>query len=124
QARRALRVHPVLLLPNLVPELLVERREISRPRRAPAGLSLVDRFARRDDGRAARQSGRSVPALSLPHDHELHAGLPQGAEPCQGDRRDQEDDGGAAYLTVAPEIRARILDLLETVREDHAVRIP
>jgi para-aminobenzoate synthetase component 1 len=46
--------------------------------------------------RAARQSRRPVPALSLPHHHELHQDLPQGPEPGQGDRRDQEDDGGAA----------------------------
>ena len=45
EARRALRVHPVRLLLDLVPELLVERRPLSRPGRAAAGLSLADRFA-------------------------------------------------------------------------------
>ncbi len=50
--------------------------------------------------RAARQSGGPVPALPLPHHHELRADLPQGPEPGQGDRRDQEDDGGAAGLTA------------------------
>ena len=35
----------------------------------------------------------SVPALSLPHDHELRQRLPQGAQPGQGDRRDQEAAG-------------------------------
>ena len=33
QARRALRVHPVRLLHDLLPELLVERRPLPRPRR-------------------------------------------------------------------------------------------
>ncbi len=61
---------------------------------------LID-SPRRGDRRAARQSGRSVPALSLPHHHELRADLPQGPEPGQGDRRDQEDDGGAAGLKSA-----------------------
>jgi hypothetical protein len=41
EARRPLRVHPVRLLLDLVPELLVERRPLSRPRRAAAGLSLA-----------------------------------------------------------------------------------
>ena len=45
EARRALRVHPVRLLLDLVPELLVERRPLSRPGGAAAGLSLADRLA-------------------------------------------------------------------------------
>ena len=101
EARRALRVHPVRLLLDLLPELLVERRALSRPGRAAAGLSLADRLARRGDRRAARRSGRPVPALSLPHHHELRQGLPEGPQPGQGDRRDQEDDGRAAGLTTA-----------------------
>ena len=48
------------------------------------------------DGRAPRQSRGSVPALSLPHDHELHPGMPEGPQSGEGDRRDQEDDGRAA----------------------------
>ena len=54
---------------------------------------LID-SARRGHRRAARRSRRPVPALSLPHHHELRADLSEGAEPGQGDRRDQEDDGG------------------------------
>ena len=60
---------------------------------------LID-SPRRGDRRAARQSRGSVPALSLPHDHELHADLPEGPQPGQGDRRDQEDDGRAAGLAA------------------------
>ena len=44
---------------------------------------------------------RPVPALSLPHDHELHPHLPEGPQPGQGDRRDQEDDGGAPMRRTA-----------------------
>ncbi len=47
QARRALGVHPVLLLHDVLPELLVERRPLSRPGRAAAGLSLDRRQPRR-----------------------------------------------------------------------------
>jgi succinate dehydrogenase / fumarate reductase iron-sulfur subunit len=43
--------------------------------------------------------GGPLQALSLPHDHELRPGLPEGAEPGQGHRRDQEDDGRARRLT-------------------------
>ena len=41
---------------------------------------------------------RSIPPVSLPHDHELFECLPQGAESSQGDCRNQENGGGAADL--------------------------
>jgi len=82
-------------------ELLVERRPLSRPGRAAAGLPMADRLQRRGHRRASRQSRGSVPPLSLPHDHELRPGLPEGAEPGQGDRRDQEDAGRAPALKRA-----------------------
>ena len=44
EARRALRVHPVRLLLDLVPELLVERGPLPRPGRAAAGLPLGQRL--------------------------------------------------------------------------------
>ena len=69
------------------------------PADAAAGLSLADRFARRGHRRAARRSRGPVPALSLPHHHELRADLSEGPEPGQGHRRDQEDDGGKAGLS-------------------------
>ena len=58
QARRAVGVHPVLLLHDRVPELLVERRALSRPGGPAAGLSLDRRQPRRGDRRAARRSSR------------------------------------------------------------------
>ena len=57
-ARRPVGVHPVLLLLDLVPELLVERRPLSRPGDPAAGLSLAGRQPRRGQGRAARQPRR------------------------------------------------------------------
>jgi succinate dehydrogenase / fumarate reductase, iron-sulfur subunit len=60
-----------------------------------AGLPLDRRQPRRGDRRAARQARGSVPAVSLPHDHELHRGLPEGPESGQGDRRDQAAAGPA-----------------------------
>src|ERR1700730_3003134 len=88
------------LLLDFVPELLVESRALYGAGGAVASLSLDFRFARRGDRRAARFPRRPVPALSLPHHHELLAGLPQGAQPREGDRRDQEEDGRAAALAV------------------------
>ena len=102
QARRAVGVHPVLLLHDLVPVLLVDRRALSRPRHPAAGLSLAGRQPRRGQGRAARPAGRSVPALPLPHHHELHQDLPQEPQSGQGHRRDQEDDGRADDLISRP----------------------
>ncbi len=55
-----------------MPQLLVERRALSRRGDPAAGLSLAGRQPRRGQGRASRQPRGSVPALSLPHDHELH----------------------------------------------------
>ena len=101
QARRPLRMHFMRLLLHLLPELLVERRALSRPGRAAPGLSLADRFTRRGDGREARSSRRSLPPLSLPHHHELRPGLPEGPQPGQGHRRDQEDDGRAAGVITS-----------------------
>ena len=95
EARRALRVHPVRLLLDLLPELLVELGPLPRSRRAAAGQPLAAGQPRRGDRRAARQSRRSVPALPLPHHHELRQGLPEEPQPRQGHRRDQADDGRA-----------------------------
>jgi hypothetical protein len=46
EARRPLRMHPVRLLLDLVPELLVEFGSLSRPRCAPAGAALDRGFTR------------------------------------------------------------------------------
>ena len=61
------------------------------------------------DGRAAGRSGRSVPALSLPHDHELRQRLPEGPEPGQGHRRNQADAGEAQRLKLRRRCYARLL---------------
>ena len=93
---------------TLVPQLLVERRALSRTGHPAAGLSLDRRQPRRSPGRAPRQSRGSIPALSLPHDHELHQDLPEELEPGQGDRRDQEADGrthdlsGSSFAMLEP----------------------
>ena len=99
QARRALRVHPLRLLLDLLPVLLVERRPLPRPGGAAARLPLDHRLPRRGDRRAAGRARGSVQALPLPHDHELRPDLPEAPEPGEGDRRDQEADGRAADVT-------------------------
>ncbi len=70
------------------------------PGGAAAGLSLGHRQPRRGDRRPARQSRGPVPALPLPHDHELRQGLPQGSQPGQGHCRAQEAHGAAAGLRL------------------------
>ncbi len=107
QARRSLRVHPLRLLYDVVPELLVERGPVPRPCGPAPGLSLAHRFPRRGDGRAPRHPARPVPALSLPHHHELRQHVPEGAEPREGDRRDQEDDDRAPSVRAVPDDLAR-----------------
>ena len=93
QARRPLRVHPVRLLHDRLPLLLVERRQVPGPGGPAPVLPLAGRQPRRGHRRAARGARGPVQALSLPHDHELRQHLPEGAQPGQGDRRDQEAGG-------------------------------
>ena len=69
-----------------------------RPGDPVAGLSLARRLARRDDRRTPRCPRGSVPALSVPSDHELHPHLPQGPQPRQGNRGNQETDRAAPRL--------------------------
>src|SRR5581483_8140288 len=94
-------MHPVLLLLDGVPVLLVERRALFGAGGAVAGVSLAGRQPRREDRRPARRARGPVPPLSLPHDHELHPHLPEKPEPGQGDRRNQEDAGAAALAFAA-----------------------
>ena len=100
--RPAIRLHPVRLLLDLLPELLVELRPLPRARGAAGGLPLDHRQPRRGHRRAARCAGGSVPAVSLPHHHELHRGLPEGPQPGARHRRHQADDARAAALSRAP----------------------
>ena len=81
-------------------------REVPRPGRPAAGLPLAGRQPRRGHRRAARRPGGPVQALPLPHHHELRPGLPQGPEPGQGDRRDQEDAGLAGALSPRRALQA------------------
>src|ERR1700729_2637282 len=105
EARRPLRVHPLRLLLDRVPELLVERRSLSRSGGPAASLSLAHRFPRRSAGRAARWPRGPVPPLSLPHHHELRPNLPKEPEPGQGDCSYQRDDGSAAIVKSAASTR-------------------
>src|SRR5580700_6481627 len=120
----------VRLLLHLVPELLVEQRALPGAGRASAGAALDRRQPRRGDRRAAGQSGGSVPALPLPHHHELRQFLPQAPQSRQGHRGDQEHDGRAQGLSglralgpgFDPGIVAAIDARLRAVAErEHAV---
>ena len=95
QARRTLRVHPVRLLLDRLSQLLVEQRALPRPGRPAAGIPLDRGQPRRGNRRATRRSRGPVPPLPLPHHHELREGLPEGPQPSQGHRRNQEDVRGA-----------------------------
>src|SRR5687768_1200155 len=92
-------MHPVLLLLNGLPELLVEFRPLPWSGGAAAGLSLAGRQPRRGDGRAAGRPRGPIPPLSLSYDHELRDRLPEGPQPGEGDRGDQEADRGTGGLT-------------------------
>src|SRR5689334_17265613 len=91
-------MYPLRLLLDIVPELLVELRALSRSRCASAILSLAGRQPRREYRRTVGQSRGPVPALSLPHDYELRERLSERLEPREGDWRDQADAGEAQRL--------------------------
>mmetsp|Transcript_3237 Transcript_3237/g.9511 ORF Transcript_3237/g.9511 Transcript_3237/m.9511 type:complete len:359 (-) Transcript_3237:25-1101(-) len=90
EAGRHVRVHPLRVLLDVVPELLVERGLVPGPRGAHAGLPLDRGFAGRLPRGAPRGAGRRVQALPLPHHHELLQDVPEAPQPGQGHRRDQE----------------------------------
>lgn len=85
EARRAIRVHPLRLLLDVVPVVLVEQRRVPRPRRAAAVVPLARRLARRADGRAQGDSRQQHEPVPVPHDFELLADVSEGVEPGQGD---------------------------------------
>ena len=71
----------------------------------PAGLLQAYRFIAdsrdQDTAAAARQPGRSVPVVPLPHHHELRRCLPEGLESDAGHRQDQGNDGAAHNLSAS-----------------------
>src|SRR5688572_8603671 len=93
-----------------MPLLLVERRALSRTGGAAAGLSLAHRLARRGNWRPPGHARRSVPPLSVPYDHELREGLPQGSQPGKGYRGDQKDDGREKGIEAAGTRERMMLD--------------
>jgi hypothetical protein len=98
RAERALRVHPVRLLLDRLPLVLVEPGQVRRPGRPAAGLPLHRRHARPGDCRTAGQPRGPVSPVPLPHHHELRRRLPQGPQP---DARDQQDQGHDAPHATA-----------------------
>ena len=74
------RLHPVRLLLDGLSELLVEQRPLPRAGGAARGLPLDHRQPRRGDRGAPGCPRGSLPAVPLPHHHELHRRVPQGPE--------------------------------------------
>jgi len=95
-------VHPLLLLLDLVPKLLVEPGALSGAVDSAAIVPVACRQPRPAHRGAARQTRGSVPPLSLPHDHELHEGLPEGSQSGSGDLKHEAHDGGAGVRANFP----------------------
>ena len=86
-------MHPLRLLLDLLPLVLVEQRRIPRPRRAPPILPLARRLARRAQGREEGDVGQQHELVPVSHHTELFADVSERAESRQGHCGDQEDDG-------------------------------
>ena len=97
-AGRPVRVHPVRVLLDQLPELLVEPGQVRRPGGPAPGLPLHRRQPRPGHERAAGQPERPVPAVPLPHDHELRRRLSEGPESDPGDQQDPRHAGAAGGL--------------------------
>mmetsp|Transcript_32351 Transcript_32351/g.100887 ORF Transcript_32351/g.100887 Transcript_32351/m.100887 type:complete len:289 (+) Transcript_32351:285-1151(+) len=89
QARRHVRVHPLRLLHDLLPVVLVEPRVLLGPRRVDAGIPVDCGLSRSVHGGEACLGQRHHEALPLPRHHELHQLLPQGPRPREGHRPPQ-----------------------------------
>ncbi|VXB17890.1 hypothetical protein MICRO8M_100466 [Microbacterium sp. 8M] len=89
--RRHHQVHPVRRVHLVVPGVL-DRRPVLRPRgdreRAPLHLRLARRRGRCAPGHPQRQGGR----VALPHDLQLHRGVPARHRGHQGHRGGQAGD--------------------------------
>jgi hypothetical protein len=109
RAGRPVRVHPVRLLLDLLPVVLVESGQVRRPGRPAASLPLHRRLARRSHQRAPGQPGRPVPPVPLPLDHELHGRVPEGPESEQGDRQDQGIAGSPRDLRLEERYRRKTI---------------
>jgi len=94
---RPLRVHPVRVLLDGLPVVLVEPGQVRRTGRAAAGLPLHRRQPRPGGERAARQPRGPIPAVPLLLDHELRRRVPEGPQP---DARDRQDQGPAGQAGV------------------------
>jgi hypothetical protein len=77
-------VHSVRVLLDLVPFVLVEQRGIPRPGYPAAVVPLAGRLARREDGAAQGGAQQQHERVPMPHDSQLLADVPEGAESWQG----------------------------------------
>lgn len=86
-------MHPLRLLLDLVPLVLVEQRRIPRPRRPSTVLPLARRLARRAESGKERNAGQQHEPVPVPYYFELLPDVSEGAESRQGDPGNQESDG-------------------------------
>lgn len=78
-------MHPLRLLLDLLPLLLVEQRRIPRPSRAAAIVPLAGRFPGRAQSGAERDAGQQYEFVPVPHDIELFEDVSEGVESGEGD---------------------------------------
>ncbi|KAF5328277.1 hypothetical protein D9611_014762 [Ephemerocybe angulata] len=82
EARRALRVHPLRVLLDVVPVVLVEPGRVPRPRRPHAGVPLDRRLARHPRPGAQGEDAERYEHVSVPYDLQLLAYVPKGLNPA------------------------------------------
>jgi len=86
-------MHPLRLLQHIVPIVLVEQRAVPWSRHLATVLQMARRFSRRAKGRAKGSPRERHVPVQMPHHLELLENVPQGSQPSQGNRWDQEEHG-------------------------------
>src|SRR5436305_1392781 len=100
-------MHPVRLLLDRVPFLLVEPGQVRRTRGSARRVSLHRRHPRPGDQRTTRQPRGPLSALSLSYHHELRRCVPEGPESDQSHWEDQGNHGPADGLATIAVIDER-----------------
>jgi hypothetical protein len=97
-------MHPLCLLLNILPLLLVEQRAIPRPSDSPPVIQMAQRLPRRTHRRAKGSPRQQHELVPMPHHLELQQDVSEGIESRESNCGDQEEHGflirwmGLVYL--------------------------
>lgn len=113
EARRPLRMHPLRMLLDLMPFVLVEPGRIPGPGNPPSVVPLDRRLARRKEGSAPGRVEQQHELVPLPHYSELLENLSKGLESSLGHCRNQEEHG---FHMIVRDLHMEVLNWIGRTR--------